>query len=88
MTQQLAGTGPPAAETGLKALKILGLENQDKLSKHDLVLFLYAVGLVSRLRAVCVCRAACMANRGDPGDRGPRQQVHAVQRRALGVIKL
>jgi hypothetical protein len=34
------------AETGYKALRILGLEKKEQLSKHDLVIFLYAVGLV------------------------------------------
>jgi hypothetical protein len=37
------------AETGYKALRILGLEKKEQLSKHDLVIFLYAVGLVSGL---------------------------------------
>ncbi|GFH25070.1 uncharacterized protein HaLaN_22972, partial [Haematococcus lacustris] len=33
------------AETGVKALAILGLDKPDELTKQDLVLFLYAIGL-------------------------------------------
>lgn len=35
------------AETGRKALKILGIEETEGLNKQELVIFLYAVGLVS-----------------------------------------
>lgn len=33
------------SDTGIKALKILGIE-ENEIAKHDLVIFLYAVGLV------------------------------------------
>jgi hypothetical protein len=34
------------AETGRRALKILGINESDGMGKQDLVIFLYAVGLV------------------------------------------
>jgi hypothetical protein len=34
------------SDTGRKALKILGLDDPSSLAKHDLIIFLYAVGLV------------------------------------------
>ena len=39
------------AETGQKALKILGIE-ESAIAKNDLVIFLYAVGLVGRSTSI------------------------------------
>mmetsp|Transcript_14736 Transcript_14736/g.36747 ORF Transcript_14736/g.36747 Transcript_14736/m.36747 type:complete len:245 (-) Transcript_14736:613-1347(-) len=45
LTVDNSGLTRAQIDTGLKALKILGLDSQDALTKHDLVIFLYAVGL-------------------------------------------
>mmetsp|Transcript_29926 Transcript_29926/g.66224 ORF Transcript_29926/g.66224 Transcript_29926/m.66224 type:complete len:340 (+) Transcript_29926:205-1224(+) len=45
LTAENSGLSAAQQETGQKALKILGLDEEQGLSKHDLIIFLYAVGL-------------------------------------------
>lgn len=56
----LKGARALCAETGRRALKILGINESDGLGKQDLVIFLYAVGLV---RAACACAESGHAGR-------------------------
>ncbi|KAL6763831.1 hypothetical protein V8C86DRAFT_2483131 [Haematococcus lacustris] len=45
LTIENCGLQRQQIETGVKALAILGLDKPDELTKQDLVLFLYAIGL-------------------------------------------
>lgn len=75
------------AETAVKAAKVLDLESrQDELSKRDLLLFLYAVGMVSHTYGRAVpgmrCKLYSPQNACIPEAKG--SSLHTPRRPQLG----
>lgn len=82
-----ACTNTVFAETGRKALKILGIEETEGLNKQELVIFLYAVGLVSCAgdnASMHPCEPASLRPCTEQAMQHPRCLMHMQHTQQLG----